>query len=207
MSTDDNKAREEKLLRQIRIQDLAAAGPMKPRIVQVIKVDDNTADEQDLQWEYYAGMGDTAVMPLGPEDHAAAARLIENGSLVATFEYEATPIHTVRLCEHFNDVRWGIDKNETVVAYKLWPAHHADIQKGTKDGEIVENDSAAALQKIARYLDHYRAMLDRGNKGSILSSPVLGLPVSVNGRTIYPIPTNYDDAIQNIRQRDMNGPE
>lgn len=101
-----------------KLKDQYTGGPIRPLLYQILPTGglELPGGPLSYQWMYYAGMGDTALHPIHPEQARVVIKLISEGRLVPTFEedfYDAR----IRRIEHFDDVKFGLDEEDRIVAY------------------------------------------------------------------------------------------
>ncbi len=93
------------------------AGPMRPRLYEVFEEEGKTLETPTFEWMVYAGMGNVELMPASAEEQASAKELIATGEIVPTFEEDFFGFKKIRLIQHFDDVKFGVDEDNNIVIY------------------------------------------------------------------------------------------
>jgi len=163
-STEAEDARDNLLCR---IKKQYQAGPMAPRLVVVTGIDGIVAPDMRLQWEYYAGMGDTDLHDLSPREAKAANELVEQGYIVPTFDSSITPGWTTKLYEHFDDVNWGYNQDGVTVIYDLL---------NNRGVLTLDESHTPAIEELHRRIEYVKTMMDQA--------------IVVEGQKISPILTD-----------------
>lgn len=116
-------ARRNRLLEKLKRQ--YEPGPMRPRLCLVYEEGGIMLEQPKLAWEFYAGMGDTALHDLQPEEAQTAQELLQSGKIVPCGTdtiYGQTNFFVIK---HFDDVNWGKLQNGELIIYEM--AHHTNF--------------------------------------------------------------------------------
>lgn len=94
-------------------------GPARPRLYQVLEQGGAPLPLPAYEWMYSIG-GSSTMYAAGEKSVRTAQELIKAGRLVPTFtEYYYDDNKTLRLLQHFDDVRFGYSEEDELIIFKL----------------------------------------------------------------------------------------
>lgn len=174
---------EDKLLEKLRGQHLEGR-PMRDRLYEIFAHHGNPIKPTSLEWESYAGMGATTYTAVSDSVHSAAKELLRRGHLVRTFE-EDYGWKAIRRIEHFDDLKFGYDKDNQIVIFDFIPSK-------TMPDPIITPDRMhrSAVARVRQMIEDGRALVDQPLRLS-------------QGDVIRPITTNPNVVETRRRQVDF----
>lgn len=161
---------EYKLLTRLRTQQ--ERGAMQPRLYEIFEFNGHKLPETSFEWMYYAGMGDVAFHAATPEVHSAAKSLLRKGDLVRTFEDDVYGLKKIRRIEHFDDIKFGYDKNDEVIIFNFSPTT-------ALPDPVIRPDKThrSAIARVKQMIESKTALVDQPLKltqGDVIRPVVLG---------------------------------
>jgi hypothetical protein len=174
---------EQELLDRLRSQHLEGR-PMRDRLYEIFAHNGNPIKSGALEWETTSTDGNTEYTVAPEHEFSAAKELMRRGHLVRTFE-EDYGWKAIRRIEHFDDLKFGYDKDGEIVIFDFIPST-------SMPDPIIRPDRMhrRAVERVKQMIQHDRALVD--------------LPLRLTqGDIIRPITTNPNVVETRRRQLDF----
>lgn len=144
---------ERKLLTRLRAE--REQGAMQPRLYEIFEFNGHKLSETSFEWMYYASM-DVDFHATTPEVHSAAKSLLRKGDLVRTFEEEIEGLKKIRRIEHFDDIKFGYDKDDEVIIFNFSPT-------SALPDPVIRPDKThrSAIARVKQMIESKTALVDQ----------------------------------------------
>lgn len=168
---------EDILLNQIRSQN--TPGLIRRRLYEIFEFNGARIPNTSFEWMTYSAEEGVEVRTVSDDEHNGAKALLRAGHLVRTFEEDFQGLKKIRLIEHFDDVRFGLDTDGEVVIFNFLPTD-------ALPDPVIRPDKThrSAVARVKLMIEQKQALVDapvRLTQGAAIQ-PVLTDPHAIEMR-------------------------